>query len=188
MTMYAEYLRELLKPLGIYRTEGGVSGGEISALGRGLDGVHEVLSELEHELFLTTAESYGLTNYEKLLPLKPAYRSIGERRNALVGLLRMDGASFTLDAINATLCGCGIAAEAAECARPLTVTVSFPGTRGIPESFEQLRAAIEQIIPCHLEIEYFFVYTQWDYLEQYFATWDEIEDLHLSWAQLETYL
>ena len=170
MTMYAEYLRELLKPLGIYRTEGGVSGGEISALGRGLDGVHEVLSELEHELFLTTAESYGLTNYEKLLPLKPAYRSIGERRNALVGLLRMDGASFTLDAINATLLRLRHSRRGRGVRKALDRNRELPGTRGIPESFEQLRAAIEQIIPCHLEIEYFFVYTQWDYLEQHFAT------------------
>jgi len=185
--MYAEFLRNLISPLGIYRTEGGVSGAEISAFGRGLDGAHEVLSELERELFLSTAESYGLINYEKLLPLKPAYRTIEERRNALMGLIRMDGASFTLEAINRTLCGCGIAAEASESEKPMTVVVSFPGTRGIPENFEQLQAAIEQIIPCHLGIEYYFVYTQWDYLERCFRTWDDIESAGLTWAQLETY-
>jgi len=186
--MYAEFLRKLIEPLGIYRTEGGVSGAELSALGRGLDDLHAYLSELERELFPSTAESYGLVSYEKLLPLKPAYRSLEERRKALMGLLRMDGASFTPEAINLTLCGCGIAAEASESGRPMTVVVSFPGTRGIPENFEQLRAAIEQIIPCHLEIEYYFVYTQWDYLERHFATWDDIERAGLTWAQLETYL
>lgn len=100
----------------------------------------------------------------------------------------MDGASFTLNAINATLCGCGIAAEAAETDERMAVSVSFPGTRGIPENIGQLQAAIEQIIPCHLGIVYAYVYTQWDYLETCFATWDDIESLSLTWAGLETYL
>lgn len=186
--MYDAFLKQLLAPLGIYRTEGGVSGGEISALGVALDGAHAVLGELERELFIGSAESFGLTNYESLLPLKPAYRTVGERRNALMGLIRMDGASFTLEAVNKTLCGCGIPAEATEAEEPMTVTVSFPGTRGIPENIEQLKAAIEQIIPCHLGISYFYVYTPWSYLESCFATWDDIENLSLTWAQLETYL
>jgi len=186
--MYDAYLRELIAPLGLYRTEGGVSGAEISALGLGLDGAHAVFSGLEREFFIDTAEDFGLINYERLLPLKPAYRTVEERRNALKGLICMDGASFTLDAINATLCGCGIAAEAAETEEHMTVSVSFPGTRGVPENIEQLQAAIEQIIPCHLGIVYAYVYTQWDYLESCFTDWDDIEYASLTWAGLETYL
>lgn len=186
--MYDAFLRDLLAPLGIYRTEGGVSGGEISALGMVLDGAHGALRELERELFIGSAESFGLTSYESLLPVKPAYRTVEDRRNALMGLIRMDGASFTLEAVNKTLCGCGIAAEAAEAGERMTVTISFPGTRGIPENIEQLQAAIEQIIPCHLGISYFYVYTPWSYLESCFSTWDDIESLSLTWAELEIYL
>lgn len=186
--MHDAFLRDLLAPLGIYRTDGGVSGGEISALGAALDGAYGALSELERELFLGSAEGFGLANYEGLLPVKPAYRTIEDRQNALMGLIRMDGASFTLEAVNKTLCGCGIAAEATESGSRMTVIISFPGTRGIPENIEQLQAAIDQIIPCHLGTSYFYVYTPWSYLESCFATWDDIESLSLSWAELETYL
>jgi len=186
--MYVTYLKNLIAPLGIYRTDGGVSGAELSSLGIGLDGVHNMFSELERELFISTAESFGLINYEKLLPVKPAYRTTEDRRNALSGLVRMNGASFTLKAVNETICGCGIAAEAAESGERMTVSVRFPGVRGIPENIEQLQAVIEQIIPCHLGIFYDYVYTEWNYLESFFATWDDIENASLTWAGVETYL
>ena len=39
---------------------------------------------------------------------------------------------------------------------PLEVVVSFPGVEGIPAGFEQTKARIEEILPCHLLVKYQF--------------------------------
>ena len=39
---------------------------------------------------------------------------------------------------------------------PLEVVVSFPGVEGIPAGFEQTKARVEEILPCHLLVKYQF--------------------------------
>lgn len=73
------------------------------------------------------------------------------------GDYRPDGAGgFTLAAMNDTLRGCGIPAQVEETEDPLEVVVSFPGVEGIPAGFEQTKARIEEILPCHLLVKYQF--------------------------------
>ena len=52
--------------------------------------------------------------------------------------------------------------------------------------FEELRAIIEDILPCHLEIEYVFWYVTWERLERLFNTWGDIEAGGYTWETLET--
>ena len=53
---YAVYLRELLRPLGIYDlAEGSLSGSELDALGLGMDGAEDALEYTEQESLLSTA-------------------------------------------------------------------------------------------------------------------------------------
>ena len=50
----------------------------------------------------------------------------------------------------------GIPAQVEETEDPLEVVVSFPGVEGIPAGFEQTKARIEEILPCHLLVKYQF--------------------------------
>ena len=61
-----EYLKELLRPLGVYRLEGTINGGELEAQGRALDGVAGTLDTIQREMLLTTAEDGGLEAIESL--------------------------------------------------------------------------------------------------------------------------
>ena len=182
---YAEELRELLRPLKLYDVDGGLGGAELSAEGAALGGVYASLLETETEFSPATASGYGLDRWEALLPFIPAYRTAADRRRAISALLRIDGASFTPDAINDTIAGCGIRAVVTEAETPMTVTVSFPYNRGEPDDLEDLRVRIEQILPCHLNVEYVFLYVCWWELEALFATWAEIEAAAGSWRELE---
>ena len=76
-------------------------------------------------------------------------------------------------------------AVAEETAVPMTVKVSFPADRGVPENFEELRCRIEQILPCHLAVEYVFIYVTWAELELLFVNWNRLEAANLSWSALE---
>ena len=182
---YAYYLKELLRPLGVYRLDGQLNGGELNAQGAALDRIEAMLDELQREADLTTANSWGLERISELFVRTPVTDNPRMLAQALAALIRISGDSFTLKGINDALCGCGIKTEVVENGTG-SVTVSFPDTRGIPEGFEEMREIIEDTLPPHLEIVYFFVYTMWQDIEQANVCWQDVEDRELDWEAFET--
>lgn len=179
------YLKELLRPLGVYRLEGTINGGELEAQGQALDGVAGTLDTIQREMLLTTAEDDGLEAIECLLSRRPVTGTVEGRRAALAALLRIGGDSFTLAAINDNLKGCGVNAVAEETGTPGKVIVRFPDVPGIPDGFEEMTAIIESILPAHVEVQYVYWYVTWAMLEEKFATWGEIEALQPTWEEME---
>ena len=182
---YEEALRDLLRPLGVYRLEGGYGAGELTGVGAALDGCGSELDRVEREMLLTTAQDTGLEAVERLLVRRPVTDALERRRAALAALLRIGGDSFTLEAINDNLAGCGLNAVASETGTPGYVEVRFPDVPGIPDGFEEMRQIIEDILPCHLEIEYVFWYVTWERMEALFDTWGDIEAGGYTWETLE---
>lgn len=185
--MYSGYLKEMLRPLGIYNVDDGYGAAELEVLGQQMDRLFEELEAAEREAVLMTARGAGLENYEKILPYPPVSPNLEERRSAIAALMRIDGRGFTLEALKDTLRGCGIHADVSETGEPATVRVSFPGVRGIPDEIEELKTRIEMILPCHLQVEYFYVYILWQELEERLNSWQFIEALGLDWRELEKY-
>ena len=108
---YTDYLKELLRPLGVYDVEAPFNGGELTAAGEALDGALGALEEVERESSLVTARSWGLEGVAKLLLHRPAAETEEGLSQALAALLRIGDDSFTPGAINDTITGCGVAAE-----------------------------------------------------------------------------
>ena len=182
---YAEELRGLLRPLGIYDVESGIGGAELGAIGRELTAVWDALETAEREATPLTAEDSGLAAWEALFPFVPRWQTTEDRRRAIAALLRIDGTGFTPAQLNAALAGCGIRAHVEESEEPMTVLVSFPDCRGEPEDFELLRWRIEQILPCHLDMVYVFLYVTWAEMEALFAAWSAVQAAGESWQALE---
>ncbi len=182
---YAEYLKDLVRPLGVYRLEDSINGAELEAVGAQLDAVEEELAHTEREMLVDSAEDTGLLAVEALLGRRPVTDSLARRQSALAALLRIGGDSFTLAAINDNLKGCGLNALAHETGETGRVEVTFPEVPGIPDGFEEMRKIIEEIIPCHLEITYVYWYITWAMMEARFATWGDVEAMGLSWGELE---
>ena len=185
---YGRYLRELLAPLRLYDLEAPFNGGELNVQGGALDGVDTWLAELRRESTLAEAESWGLERIIALLARRPVADTPTGMRKALAALMRIGGDSFTLEAINATISGCGVHAHVEEKEIPGEVAVSFPDIPGIPKGFKEIREIIEDILPAHLGIEYVFWYITWEELERKISCWAEIEERQLTWEQLETYV
>lgn len=184
---HAQYLRELLRPLGVYDLGAVFNGGELDTQGEELDKIMAWLEKIQRESSLTSAEGWGLENIAKLFARRPVATEPRKLAAALAALLRISGDSFTLEAINDTISGCGVPAVVKERGKGL-VSVSFPGVAGEPDNFEELKKLIEDILPTHLGIEYDFWYLTWIELEANFHSWKEIEDPKLSWEQLETFV
>ena len=182
---HEQHLVELLKPLGVYDLNyGTVNRGELAVYGAALDGGFDSLEETAREMMLATARGEGLERVAELLPYRPADGFSGNLGQALAALLRIGGDSFTPEAINSTLSGCGTSAIAAEGDTPGYVEVSFPDIKGVPAAFEELRAVIEEILPCHLEITYLFLYNTWADLGAMLSTWGAAEERNVSWYGL----
>jgi hypothetical protein len=183
---YASYLKELLRPLGVYDLSDGTrNGGELESIGGALDQVEALLEDCQQEMNLTTARGEGLERIAALLPHRPVTSDPEQLGAALAALLRINGDSFTLAAINDSLSGCGINAVVSETGSGQTVEVRFPDVPGIPDGIDEMREIIEGIIPCHLLIRYVYWYITWARMEARFSTWDAVERTGLSWGELE---
>lgn len=183
---YGDYLRTLLRPLGIYELgQGSLSGSELDALGAGLDQLSQRLEYVEREGQLATAQGEGLDRIEALFARAPVHYSTELRRQAAAALLMIGGDCFTLADINATISGCGIKALAQEKGEFGYIRVIFPDVSGIPAGFEQIQKIILDIIPCHLEVEFYFRYLTWAECEAFEYTWAIIHERAYTWYQFE---
>ena len=162
---HSQYLRDLLRPLGIYDLEAPFNGGELDAQGEALDRAMAALEEIQRESSLTTAESWGLEQVARLFLRRPVATQPRPLADAFLG--------------------CGIPAKVEELGAA-AVAVSFPGVAGEPPGFGELKRIIEDILPPHLDIQYHFWYLTWAELEDKFSCWRDIEDRDLTWSGLET--
>lgn len=182
---HTDRLWELLLPLGPYCRQGVYTAGELKGEGDALDGVLASLNELEREAMLDTAGSWGLEKVEEMLSHRPVAQTVEDRRSALSALLRIGGDSFTVAALNDNLRGCGLNAVVSETGEHGVVEVRFPNVPGIPEGFQQLKQIIEDILPCHLRVDYVYWYITWEQVEARFPTWGDIEAGGYTWGELE---
>lgn len=185
MTTYEQYLTQLLNPLGIYNLSSySISGAAIHALGTALDQLSLYLEYIERETILATAEAEGLDRREILFAHRPAAVTPEDRRAAITALLRVDGDSLTPSAINATLLGCGIQAEAIEKGNGKLLIV-FPQLTGEPLTDSPIQKIILDILPCHLDIEFYFHYLTWEICEAAEMTWSSVETARYTWQSFE---
>lgn len=180
---YAEYLKDVLRPLHVYDLDGGTGAYEISVLGGALDDVYNELETILREMIPLTAQSYGLEKYESILPCS-GVGNLDDRRNAIAAMTYVS--DFGLNGLRRALLGSGIKVELNEYG-PETVIVSFNRNGMSDDEIEQVKQRIEQIIPCHLAIIYETAYATWRQLEHENLTWNKIEFEDLTWHGLQTY-
>ena len=56
---------------------------------------------------------------------------------------------------------------------------------GIPEGFDQIRTIILDIIPCHLEVEFYFRYLTWAECHERGITWAYIHQKEHTWFSFQ---
>ena len=178
---YGDYLKALLRPLGLYALEGSLNGAELESYGGQLDVCGDSLEETAREMNLVTAQDLGLNRYLSLLKYKPVTQSTEELRAALAALLRIGTGSFTIDAINDNLTGCGVEAVVAETDEKYVVEVTFPHLQLNQDSLDQMMKVIEEIVPCHLQINYCYWSTEWHYFSDNSLTWGAVSDNTNTW-------
>jgi len=182
----ASCLKDLLRPLGVYKLEDSFLGAELDSLGRALDELQEQLELVQREMCLTTAQGEGVERVAALFARRPVTQDPQQLALSLAALSRIGADSFTLSSINDTIAGCGLNAVVAEGDAPGVVAVRFPQVAGVPEGFEYMRAIIEDILPAHLLVQYLFWYQTWEELNARQLTWQAIHEQGMTWEEFET--
>ena len=183
---YGDYLRALLRPLGVYDlSPASLSGAELDALGLGLDGIAAQIAYVEREGALPTAQGVGLDRLEALFARSPVHYSADLRRQASAALLAIGEGCLTPGDINAAIAGCGIRALALKQGGFGYIRVIFPDVVGIPEGFPQIQTIILDIIPCHLEVEFYFRYLTWAECQEHGYTWAIVQQNQWTFYQFQ---
>ena len=66
------------------------------------------------------------------------------------------------------------------------IRVTFPDVVGVPDGFDQIREIILDIIPCHLEVEFFFRFLIWAECHASGYTWRAVQQNQWSWMEFQT--
>ncbi len=152
---YADHLRALLRPLGVYTlAPDSLSGAELEAMGEAFDALYAKMQRDLREALPITACEEGLTQYESLLGHPCAHLTVPERQAAICALLRMpqDGASpETLQSLAAQL-GAHLSFDESTLPELLTIRLQTMEDDAAQRKVEEY---LEQLLPCHLEPDYY---------------------------------
>lgn len=150
---YSDYLKNTLKPLGIYELDTGFGSAELNAEGAVMDEIDGVLSSTLRNMLPMTADAEGLSQWEKLFPRMPEAAGLAERRTALMAMIRMGECECSDQGLNHVLQACGIPANVSE--TNLNQTVKVRILENLDEAgLRRAKECIEAILPCHLNIVY----------------------------------
>lgn len=88
-----------------------------------------------------------------------------------------------------SVCESYVGGEVAVSESPEThkVSIRFIGERGVPSNINDLKAAVAEIMPAHLVVEYGYRYLSWDEYDAFAWTWDTLDAKQLTYDQREVY-
>lgn len=157
----------------------------LNTFGDELETFREGIWDVVDQFFPSTA-TWGLEQWEKELGLSSYFgKPLEQRRSRIISKLRGVG-TVTVKLIQ----------KVAQSYDRGLVTVSdhpsegyfvirFVDTKGIPPNLEDLKEAIEEIKPAHLEAVYELTYLVWYELDAKNWTWDQFDAQGLTWDELE---
>lgn len=151
---YCEYLKNTLRPLGLYELDTGIGAAELDAEGTIFDGIDALLEDTRKNMLPADIDENGVERWATLTGFHPRGGSIEAKRESLMGYMRMGDFESSEQWLNIVLITCGILAEVSESETRETVTVTIFEHHLEDGEEERIKAAVEAILPCHLAVEY----------------------------------
>lgn len=174
------YVPPFLQEARIYEAVLGAEGAEF-------DQVRTSIEDILKQLYVETA-TWGLDLWEQMLGLSSyAGKPVDQRRSRIISKLRGYGTvtvSLIKNVAESYVYG---TVEVTEHPELYSFTVKFVDPRGIPPNLDDLKAAIEEIKPAHLALQYEFTCTVWGELNTWAKNWGDLNALGLTWDALMTW-
>lgn len=152
-----------------------------------VDGLVGAIDQTLDQFFARTA-TWGLADWEKELNLQPEPGfNDQERRDRIVAKLRGYGTctiSLVKQVAEAYEKG---AVEVIQDHGLYKIIIKFVDTAGIPPNIDNLRAALREVVPAHLGVEFEYNYLIWSELDGAEITWNDLDNLQMTWEDFETW-
>ena len=149
---YCDYLKNTLRPLGLYELDRGIVSAELACEGAAMDVLDGTVNSVMADMLPLTASEEGIELWELYMPYAGHFSNIERRRKCVNTFLRLGIYDCSLSGLNAAIAACGIPAVVAETDTSCLVRVSISGLSG--RELNLAKECIEIILPCHLEVEY----------------------------------
>jgi len=159
----------------------------LEAEGPELDAIETNLADVLKQFYVETATEEGLSRWEEFVGLSSyAGKPLDQRRSRIISKLRGMG-TVTVSLIkNVAESYTYGTVEVTERPELYSFTVTFSDKHGIPPNYTDLQAAIEEIKPAHLAVNYVLRYLIWDELDAAALTWEALDAKALTWDEFET--
>ena len=141
------------------------------------------ISELDRDLFIATAADF--TRHEADVGLIPVSADAETKRARVI--TRLQGNNLlTLSELERLVTdyektGCSIEEDY----KNYTVTIIFSGRKGMPSNIDQIQAAIEELKPAHIKINYVSLQNTWTEVRQKLGTWGNAKQF--TWGGIKEY-
>ncbi|MBD2867733.1 YmfQ family protein [Paenibacillus sp. IB182493] len=154
---------------------------------RELTEYHARARDVLNQFFIDTA-TWGLARWEEIcgIPVNES-KPIDQRRSYIKSKIRGAG-TVTLAVIkNVVDSFQNGQVDIQENFGNYEVVITFIGKRGIPPNLNDVKSAVREIVPAHLNVLFKFTYLRWEELDAANLTWDQLEALGMDWDELEVW-
>ncbi len=177
------------KPIGIYSiTEDSNLSFELGAYGAGLELLQDELKEIEREAFFATAESYGLSMWEKLWGAQRSDLSVERRREMLLARSAFGYEDFTPEGMNKVLRFLGVEGTIKEYPHVYRVTVEIDSKNLTSGQRNWIWSQLQAVFPAHIEADAVFAGFDWNTAESRNLTFDSMEQKGMPWSSIDIYV
>lgn len=176
-----------LKALKIYNMqENSLVYAEISSYYVGIKLVCDLIEELYQELFINTANSYGLEMWEDILYSRNYNNlDVTTRRNMIASALTIKQDGFNRTDMEKALNSIGIYADITEVPNQEKINISVYDYKGELCTYSKILSRIQKILPAHLEIFLDMGVFSWDMFDINYNDFDEFDSYEVSFDEFE---
>lgn len=148
-----------------------------------MDAAHDTVYDLLDQFFIDTA-TWALPRWENELGLVPREgASLQERTEAIRARTRGLGTATIKLLKTVAQAYAGGTIDVIEDYPNYTILIQFVDIAGVPLNEQDIKNALREIIPAHLDVEYVYRFSTWDRVDAADLTWDEVDALGLTWDE-----
>lgn len=183
-----ESMKKALLPIGLYGLKNSdLISRELSVYSEVIDPLSSRVDELITECFVTTAQDFGLTDFEKLIGPERDDLELSKRRDMILSLINLNVNDNNMEGIKRFFRTLDVECEIEE--SPMTQNI-YIRPKNIDIGLEErryIRKRAEEFLPCHNTFTIDFRNMTWSDYDSYGRTFDEIDKLRLTWEKFEEY-
>lgn len=177
---------KILRPLNIYNlSENSNVYNELLTYAKELDILNLEIETLLREGFIFTAESYGLSNIEKIYTAEDTQNTPQSRRDKILERLKLNDSSFSLKEMENALKSLGVK-EYKILEYPARLMLVFEITGDYTEAeISFIKSEIHKLAPVSYDIQINFWGLTWNEFESRNLSFNSLDLQNLSWQEID---